>query len=197
MGAQAAAWCSIRSGPKALPAWAEGWAAGRSCAEHSSAAPCLCLTIGICLPALLPAGFIHRLAPVVFENAFVVQGELCLALLAVRLHACAACIAGCRCCAGCFVKHSVAGPVLPCLLLLEPSWHGLHGGSSPPPPTLLIPLSPPPALAGNRPEELPEQILASARVYRVDFTKAMNFPAKSLEELGNGTGPAHDGVADR
>lgn len=68
-------------------------------------------------------GFIHRLAPVVFENAFVVQG--------------------------------------------------------------------------NRPEELPEQILASARVYRVDFTKAMNFPAKSLEELGNGTGPAHDGVADR
>jgi hypothetical protein len=68
-------------------------------------------------------GFIHRLAPVVFENAFVVQG--------------------------------------------------------------------------NRPEELPEQLLAAARVYRVDFDKAMNFPAKSLEELGNGTGPAHDGVAGR
>lgn len=66
-------------------------------------------------------GFIHRLAPVVFENAFVVQG--------------------------------------------------------------------------NRPEELPEQVLAAARVYRVDFDKAKPFPAQSLDELGNGTGPAHDGEA--
>ena len=55
----------------------------------------------------------------------------------------------------------------------------------------------PPLPPGNRPEELPEQVLAAARVYRVDFDKAMHFPAKSLEELGNGTGPAHDGVAER
>ncbi|KAL4439907.1 hypothetical protein ABPG75_002908 [Micractinium tetrahymenae] len=68
-------------------------------------------------------GFIHRLAPVVFENAFVVQG--------------------------------------------------------------------------NRPEELPEQVLAAARVYRVDFTKARPFPARSVEDLGNGTGPEHDGEAAR
>ncbi|EFN52720.1 hypothetical protein CHLNCDRAFT_138257 [Chlorella variabilis] len=50
---------------------------------------------------------------------------------------------------------------------------------------------------GNRPEELPEQVLAAARVYRVDFTKSRPFPAKSLDELGNGTGPAHDGEAAR
>lgn len=68
-------------------------------------------------------GFIHRLAPVVFENAFVVQG--------------------------------------------------------------------------NRPEELPEQVLAAARVYRVDFTKSRPFPARSVEDLGNGTGPQHDGEAAR
>ncbi|KAL4421206.1 hypothetical protein ABPG77_010081 [Micractinium sp. CCAP 211/92] len=67
--------------------------------------------------------FIHRLAPVVFENAFVVQG--------------------------------------------------------------------------NRPEELPEQVLAAARVYRVDFTKSRPFPARSVEDLGNGTGPQHDGEAPR
>ncbi|PSC69289.1 plant F14N23-31 [Micractinium conductrix] len=68
-------------------------------------------------------GYIHRLAPVVFENAFVVQG--------------------------------------------------------------------------NRPEELPEQVLAAARVYRCDFDNARPFPARSLDELGNGTGPQHDGEAMR
>ena len=158
-------------------------------AEHSP--PCLCLTIGICLPPFCClSGFIHRLAPVVCENAFVVQGECSLwAPLAVRVDACAACTAGCRCCCcSLFVRHPPVGPALPCLLLLEPSRHGRPAHAS---------LSLLPSLAGNRPEELPEQILASARVYRVDFTKAMNFPAKSLEELGNGTGPAHDGVADR
>lgn len=47
---------------------------------------------------------------------------------------------------------------------------------------------------GNRPEELPEQVLAAARVYRVDFTKSRPFPAKSLDELGNGTGPDRKSV---
>jgi hypothetical protein len=41
------------------------------------------------------------------------------------------------------------------------------------------------------------QVLAAARVYRLDFGKARPFPAKSLGELGNGTGPAHDGEADK
>lgn len=51
--------------------------------------------------------------------------------------------------------------------------------------------------AGNRPEELPEQLLAAARLYRIDFDKAKPFPAKSLDDLGNGTGPSHDGEAHR
>lgn len=37
---------------------------------------------------------------------------------------------------------------------------------------------------GNRPEELPEVILAAARVYRVDFTRSRPFPAETLEERG-------------
>jgi hypothetical protein len=51
--------------------------------------------------------------------------------------------------------------------------------------------------AGNRPEELPELMLAAGRVYRLDFSKARPFPAKSVDELGNGTGPQHDGEALR
>ena len=51
--------------------------------------------------------------------------------------------------------------------------------------------------SGNRPEELPEQVLAAARVYRCDFDNARPFPARSLDELGNGTGPQHDGEAMR
>lgn len=50
---------------------------------------------------------------------------------------------------------------------------------------------------GNRPEELPELMLAAGRVYRLDFSKARPFPAKSVDELGNGTGPQHDGEALR
>lgn len=44
-------------------------------------------------------------------------------------------------------------------------------------------------LQGNRPEELPEVVLAAARVHRVDFTKSRPFPAKSLEEIGHGEHP--------
>ena len=60
-----------------------------------------------------------------------------------------------------------------------------------------LPSLPPPWAAGNRPEELPETVLAAARIYRVDFDRARPFPARSLDELGNGTGPAQDGEALR
>jgi hypothetical protein len=40
-------------------------------------------------------------------------------------------------------------------------------------------------------------VLAAARIYRVDFDRARPFPARSLDELGNGTGPAQDGEALR
>jgi len=42
---------------------------------------------------------------------------------------------------------------------------------------------------GNRAEELPEIVLGAGRVYRVDFTKSSPFPAKSLDEIGNGSNP--------
>ncbi len=37
---------------------------------------------------------------------------------------------------------------------------------------------------GNRPEELPEVVLAAVRVHRVDFAKSQPFPAQTLEERG-------------
>ena len=63
--------------------------------------------------------------------------------------------------------------------------------------TTLRPIPIPTHTAGNRPEELPEQVLAAARIYRIDFAHAKPFPAKSLDEMGNGTGPSHDGEAHR
>ncbi len=113
--------------------------------------------------------FIHRLAPVVFENAFVVQGEhgrtrlaagMCALAAAghgrahawpVRQAACAR--ARVRCLAPCCMRaRDASAKPAGCRLMLPPQ-------------------SPPVFFTGNRPEELPEQVLAAARVYRVDFTK--------------------------
>ena len=44
-------------------------------------------------------------------------------------------------------------------------------------------------LQGNRAEELPEMVLAAARLHRINFAEATPFPAKSLEELGHGEDP--------
>ena len=110
-------------------------------------------------------GFTQRLHAAVFENAFVVQGGW------------PAGWGGAGRGMGAGVGEAPGTRTRPA------AGAGARGISHPGPHSLAAH----PTRAGNRPEELPEQVLAAARVYRADLSRAKPFPARWVVFAGVGS----------
>ena len=118
--------------------------------------------------------FIARLASVVFENAFVLQGG-CGGVSRRRGGAPGR---GRR--ARVPVLGTLARGRVPVLARTGccGALHAFGSCLASHPPLAWCPI----CRAGNRPEELPEVLLGCARVFRVDFNRAYPFPAQSLDK---------------